>query len=280
MIVFRKVSIIGVGLIGGSIGLAIKRGRLCPMVVGVGRKRSSIDRALEMSAIDMGTLNLAEGVKDADLIIVSAPAGKVKEKIGQAFQYARKGAIVIDVNSAKQDIMRFAGDLVPNDIYFVATHPMAGSERSGVSFADAGLFRESVCIITPDRFTDRKALERVKGFWTMLGAKVFLMPPKTHDEIVAKISHLPHVLAYVLCDMVSKNELALAGSGFRDATRIAGSSPEMWEEIFMQNKRYVLKAIGLFEKGLRCLKNDMVSGNRPALSGALKRAMKKRGFID
>jgi prephenate dehydrogenase len=233
-----------------------------------------------MSAVDKVTLNLAEGVKGAGLIIVATPAAKVKEKIAQVSRYAGKGAIIIDVNSAKQDIMRAVTGIMPKGVHFVATHPMAGSENSGISWARGDLFHGSVCIITPDRFTNKEALKKVKNFWQALGTRVFLMSAKAHDEAVARVSHLPHALAYVLCDMVSRKELIMAGSGFRDATRIAKSDPGTWEEIFIQNRKSVLKAISLFEKGLCSIKNDMIREDRPGLSAMLKRAVRKRESID
>jgi prephenate dehydrogenase len=273
---FDKIAIIGVGLIGGSIGLSARTKRLCPKIVGIGRRQVSLDKAIQKSAIDKGTLSMEEGIKDADLIIIATPVGRVKEKMLQAFRYAKKGAIIIDVNSTKQDILDSANKRVRKEVYFVGTHPMAGSERSGISSSEADLFNKTVCIITPDKTTDSNALEKIKVFWQSLGAEVVLMPAKAHDIMVSRVSHLPHLLAYALCNTVSGKELAIAGSGFRDTTRIAKSSPEMWAEIFIQNKQSLLKSITIFEQNLRMLKTDISRGKKPVLTAKLKRAMKKR----
>ena len=276
MIMFKKIAIVGVGLIGGSIGLAVRTRRICPKVVGIGRRQVSLDKAIQKSAIDKGTLIMKEGIKDADLIIISTPIERVKEKISQVSKYAKKGAIIIDVNSTKQDIVYAANRSLPKDIYFVGTHPMAGSERSGISSSEGELFNGTICIITPERATNKEALKKIEIFWQSLGAKVVLMPAKAHDAMVSKISHLPHLLAYALCNTVSEKELAIAGSGFRDTTRIAKSSPDMWEEIFIQNKKSLLKAIRLFERNLHLLETDILHGKRSALALKLRRAMKKR----
>jgi prephenate dehydrogenase len=277
---FDKIAIIGVGLIGGSIGLAVRTRRLCPKVVGVGRRQVSLDRAIQKSAIDKGTLSIEEGIKDADLIIIATPVEKVKENILQALNYAKKGAVIIDVNSTKQDILDTVNKHLREDIYFVGTHPMAGSERSGISSSETNLFNDTVCIVTPDGRTDRQALEKIKIFWQNLGAEVVFMPARVHDAMVSKISHLPHLLAYALCNTVSEKELAIAGSGFRDATRIAKSSPEMWAEIFIQNKKSLLKSITLFERNLRMLKTSILRGKKSVLGTKLKCAMKKRTALD
>jgi prephenate dehydrogenase len=277
---FNKIAIIGVGLIGGSIGLAIRTRRLCPKVVGIGRRQVSLDKAIQKSAIDKGTLNIQEGVKEADLIIVSTPVEQVKNKIAEAAGYAKKGAIIIDVNSAKQDIAHFANKNMPEGVYFVPTHPMAGSERSGISYSEPELFNKTICIITPERFTNKNALDEITAFWQSLGAKVITMTPKAHDDMVSRISHLPHILAYALCNTVSAKEIAISGSGFKDTTRIAKSSPDMWKEIFMQNKKSILKSIALFEKNLRILKSDILANKKSDLAQKLTRAAKKRDYID
>jgi prephenate dehydrogenase len=277
---FSKIAIVGVGLIGGSIGLAVRTRRLCPRVVGIGRRRLSLDKAIQKSAIDKATLDMQEGLADADLIIIATPVDKVKEKIVEAARYAKKGAIIIDVNSTKQDIVKIAQENIEKGVFFVGTHPIAGSERSGVASSEPELFNDTVCIITPTRYTDKQALAKIELFWKALGAKVIFMSAKAHDGIVAKISHLPHILAYALCNTVSSDELHAAGSGFKDTTRIAKSRSEMWEDIFIQNQPSVLKAIDLFENKLKNLKQDIAKRDRISLGRRLRRAMKKRSSID
>jgi prephenate dehydrogenase len=277
---FNKIAIVGVGLIGGSIGLSIRTRRFPCKVIGVGRRKSSLDKAIQKSAIDKGTLDMQEAVMDADLIIIATPVDKVKQKIVEAARYAKKGAIIIDVNSTKQDIVKVAEDRLPKEIFFVGTHPIAGSEKAGVASSEPELFNNTVCIITPTQHTDKEALLKVRSFWQGLGSRVEYMSAKRHDAIIAKVSHLPHIISYALCNTVSAKELNVAGSGFRDTTRIAKSSSEMWEEIFLQNQKSVLEAIRLFEKNLNSLKSDIMKRNKSALSRKLKTAMKKRASFD
>jgi prephenate dehydrogenase len=278
MIIFKKIAIVGVGLIGGSIGLAIRTRRLSLKVIGIGRRKASLDRAIQKSAIDKATLEMEEGIKDADLVIIATPVNTVREKILEAAGYAKPGSVIIDVNSTKQNIVGISQKL-PEGVYFIGTHPMAGSEKSGILSSSPELFDNTICIITPTAGTDKKVLEKIRMFWESLGARVCFMSPKAHDVMVAKASHLPHILAYALCNTLSEKELNVTGSGFKDVTRIAKSSPQMWEEIFIGNKSSVLKAIALFEKNLDILKYDIAKNKRLSLRRRLKNAMEKRQII-
>lgn len=276
---FERIAIIGVGLIGGSIGLAVRKKRLASKVIGIGRRKISIDRAIRRSVIDTGTLNLKQGIKGADLIIIATPVDKVEVKIREVAKYAKKGVIVMDVNSTKERIVSSAERCLPKDIFFVGTHPIAGSEQTGVFSSDAELFKGSICIMTPTSRTDKKVLKKVKRFWKNIGAKVKIMSPKLHDDIAADISHLPHVLAYTLCNTVSSKELKMAGTGFKDATRIARSSPQMWEEIFIQNQKSLLRSVTAFQKNLNAFKNDVIKKRRASLSKRLALAKRKRDIL-
>jgi len=276
---FERIAIIGVGLIGGSIGLAVRKNKLASKVIGIGRRKVSIDRAIRRSAIDAGTLNLKQGIKGADLIIIATPVDKVEVKIAEVAKYAQKGVIVIDVNSTKQRIVNSAEKCLPKDIFFVGTHPMAGSEQAGVFSSDAELFRGSICIMTPTSRTDKKVLKKVKSFWKNIGAEIKIMSPKLHDDIVAAISHLPHILAYALCNTVSSKELKMAGTGFKDVTRIARSNPRMWEEIFIQNQKSLLRSITVFQKNLDVFKDDIIKKRRTSLSKKLTLAKRKRDLL-
>jgi prephenate dehydrogenase len=276
---FERIAIIGVGLIGGSIGLAVRKNRLAAKVMGIGRRKVSIARAIRRSAIDAGTLNLKQGIKGADLIIIATPVDKVEVKIAEVAKYAEKGVIIIDVNSTKQGIVSSAERCLPKDMFFVGTHPIAGSEQTGIFSSDAGLFKGSICIVTPTSRTDRKVLEKVKSFWKNIGAEVRIMSPKLHDDTVAAISHLPHILAYALCNTVSSKELKMAGTGFKDATRIARSNPRMWEEIFIQNQKSLLKSVTVFQKNLNAFKDDIIKKRRTSLSKRLILAKRKRDVL-
>ncbi|NQT95757.1 MAG: prephenate dehydrogenase [Candidatus Omnitrophica bacterium] len=276
---FKKITIVGVGLIGGSIGLAVKKRKLAREVIGVGRRAVSIRKALRKKAIDKGLLDLKKGVCGADLIIIATAVDKVMPKIKEVTRYADKGAIIIDVNSTKEKVVSFANRVVKRGLFFVGTHPLAGSEQSGVLHAEKDLFKDSVCIITPAKKTNKNALEKIKKFWKALGARVEVMSPASHDKAVSNISHLPHILSYALCNSVLNKELRLTGSGFKDTTRIAKSNPNMWSDIFMQNKRSILESILKFKKELSLLESGVRSSKKLKLTKALISAKKKRDLI-
>jgi len=276
---FNKIAIVGVGLIGGSLGKAAKKRHLAKEVIGIGRRRSSIDKARRTGAIDKGTLNLRNGVKGADLVIIATPVGRVMEKIRESGALMKRGAIIIDVNSAKDPVVRYANKVVPQDINFVGCHPMAGMENTGVLYADDKLFEGTICIITPTRNTKDAALKRVRRFWMKLGAKVVLLTAKEHDSIVARISHLPHILAYSLCDAVPSRDMGMCGTGFKDTTRIAKSDPVMWEEIFLQNRACLLSAIAIFQRSLRSLSSDIRKNKKRRLINRLASIKQKREKI-
>ena len=276
---FNKIAIIGVGLIGGSMGMAIRNKRLAREVIGIGRRQVSINKALKRGAIDKGTLDIKSGVKNADLIIVATPVDRVMEKLKEAARFAQKNAIIIDVNSTKEDVVRFADAAVPKSLKFIGTHPIAGSEQAGVSFASKDIFMNTVCIITPTRKTDKSALLKIKALWRALGARVETLSPKEHDRVVAGISHMPHVVSFSLAASVSPGDLKFSGSGFRDTTRIAKSDPVMWAEIFMQNKESVLKAIAEFERNLSVIKGLIRQGKMTPLVKKLDAARIKRETI-
>jgi prephenate dehydrogenase len=277
---FKRITIIGVGLIGGSIGMALRRKMLATEVVGVCRRRISMQKAIKAEAIDKGTLELKSGVEGADLIIVATPVSRVKQKIKESLQYAKKGAIIIDVNSTKDGIMRFADKNITEGIHFVGTHPMAGLDRSGVMFADAHLFDNTACIITPDKNTDRYALKKIERLWKALGAKVIKMPSHIHDKTVARVSHLPHLLAYSLCLGLDKKQLAAAGTGFKDTTRIAKSDPTMWTDIFLENRKTLIGSIDVFKKELTSFRSYIKDAKRSKILNKLNAAKEKRESID
>ena len=278
---FKKISIVGVGLIGGSIGMACRKKKIAREVVGIGRRRSSINKAEKLGAIDKGTLNLKEGIEEGDLIIISTPINIVTEKITECARFAKKGAIIIDVASIKVKIVKGADKIIKNKegISYVGTHPMAGSEESGVSVAKPDLFKNAICIITPSKYTEDSALKKVKRFWRMLEAKIEIMPASKHDLAVAQISHLPHLLAYGLCASIPIEGARLAGSGFKDFTRIAKSDPKMWAEIFIQNKANIMRARNIFEKYIKLLQSNIIKKDEIGLLKRITSAKEKRDSI-
>jgi prephenate dehydrogenase len=276
---FKKIAIIGVGLIGGSIGLVARKKGLASETIGVFRRQVSLKNALKMKAVDKGTMDIQEAVSGADLIVVSTPVNKVKQKIREAANRAKKSAIIIDVNSVKEDVVRYADKIMPAGVYFVGTHPVAGSEETGVLSANADMFRDSVCIITPTRHTAKPALKKVIRFWAKLGSKVKVSSPASHDKVTANISHLPHLLAYSICHAVPIEDMKSSGPGMKDTTRIAKSNPRMWAEIFLENKHHLLKSIECFQRDITSLKKDIRGSNKKALLAKLASAQRKRNSI-
>jgi prephenate dehydrogenase len=282
MKLFNKVAIIGVGLIGGSIGLAIKKRKLANEVIGVFRRPSTMRKALKARAVSRGTLDIKEGVKDADLIIIATPVGLIPEMALRAAKFARKGAIITDTGSTKAWIaarIEKKSGRKPRP-HFVGSHPMAGSEQAGVESARADLLKGSPCIVTRTSKTDRGALKKVSRLWGALGAKVRIMSPKLHDRSVSLVSHLPHIVAFGLAGAVPAKELRYAAEGFRDTTRVASSDPGLWADIFLTNRREIKDACCLFEDYYRRIRIAIESEDRKGILAALRQAKTKRdGFI-
>jgi len=277
---FNKIAIVGVGLIGGSIGLAVKKQKIAKEVVGIGRRNISIKKALDKKSIDKGTLSIKDGLSGADLIIIATPVDKVMPKIKEIVKHAQKGAIIIDVNSTKEMVADYGDRAVKErEVFFVPTHPMAGSDQAGVTYAQKDLFEDSICIITPTRSTDKEALNVIRRFWEVIGADVVLMSPKLHDQAVSNISHLPHLIAYALCKSTTAKDMNLSGNGFKDTTRIAKSLPHMWADIFIQNKKSLLNSIAVFKKSLSKIESDIKKNKRPQLIKKLNDAKNKRDLI-
>ena len=278
MKLFNKVTIIGVGLIGGSIGLAIKKKGLAKEVTGVFRRASTMKRALRRKAIDKGSLNIEEGTRNADLIIIAAPVRAIPSLAEKAFEYAKRGAIITDAGSTKRWIVerverRLGGR---RSAFFVGSHPMAGSEQAGVESASADLLGNAPCIVTKTAATDKAALRKIVRFWSSLGANVSVMTPGEHDERVSFISHLPHLIAFSVAGAVPERFLRYAAEGFRDTTRVASSDPELWADIFLTNKKEILKSARKFEKFYRKLLKALRDDNHQAVVKLLAAAKAKR----
>lgn len=275
---FKKITIIGVGLIGGSIGLAIRKRRVAKEVIGVFRRNATLKKALKVKAVTKATMSIREGVKNADLIIVAAPVYSIPLLIKEAAKYAKKGAIITDVGSTKSWIVNNVTKILKNhsDIYFVGSHPMAGSEHAGVEYAKADLLAGAPCIVTKDANTDGPALKKIIVFWKSLGAKVKVLSPGAHDRSVSLISHLPHIAAFGLAGAVPEKELQYAAEGFKDTTRVASSDPELWADIFLTNNIEIVKAGRLFEKYYKDILNAVAEGDYSKTVSLLKRAKAKR----
>jgi prephenate dehydrogenase len=254
---FGKISIIGVGLLGGSVGMAALKRGLCNQVTGIGRTQTSLQEAIRQNAISDGTTDLAEGLAGADLVILSTPVNHIAQILPEVVAATPAGAIITDVGSTKATIVA-RGDEVTRGTgrYFVGCHPMAGSEKSGVSNGRANLFESTTCFVTRSPETDAAALGRVSMLWRLLGARLVISRPERHDRLTAMISHLPHLAAVALVRTVEKfNEdrnliRGIIGNGFRDTTRVAGGSPEMWQDICTDNRTQIHQARAALEQSL------------------------------
>jgi len=272
----RQVTVVGVGLLGGSVGLAVKAADERVRVVGVGRRESSLAKATDAGAADEVTLDTAEGVAGADLVVLATPLGAYEQHLMAMKPALRRGTCVTDVGSTKALVVRLAEDILGKGGPFVGAHPMTGGERRGVEFARADLFVGATCIITPTKATPPGHLRRVERFWRMLGALTVRMSPTAHDRAVARISHLPHILAAVVVAGQKDRELPLAGPGFLDTTRVASGDPAMWREILLTNRRAVLAALDAADEQLMRLRDLLEVGDGPALERYLARAKKRR----
>jgi len=277
---FRKVTIVGVGMIGASLGLAIKKKSIAKQVVGVARKESTIATAVRLGAIDHGTQDLKEAVHGSDFIILAAPVNAIIESFSVINTQAPRGCIITDVGSSKGLIVDQAQKQLNQHLLFVGSHPLAGSEKSGPAHANADLFERSQCIMTPTDKTNRLAKEKVKHFWSQLGANVRFMSPAEHDEILAHISHVPHLVAFALMKSIPDQFLEYATQGLRDTTRVAASDPRMWNDIFTSNTKSVLKTLDECAKALGVFRKAIVDGDQQTLMDALNQAKANRERIE
>jgi prephenate dehydrogenase len=280
---FNKVTIIGVGLMGGSFALALKKQGFKGRVAGIGRKKDNLIKAKSLGIIDEYSTDPAAGVKDADLILLAPPPGQF-EAIAESIKGRLKpGAIVTDVGSVKGEIVKKLEALMPDGVSFVGGHPIAGKESSGVDGADACIFNSARCIITPTRNTDGSALENVVELWESFGCKVSLMSPEEHDMIFAAVSHMPHVLAYLLVNAVmdiKEDILRYGGSGLKDMTRIALSSSELWSDICSYNREPLLRALKGFSSSLANTIKLIEKSDWKSLEKEFKKAKKGRQLLE
>lgn len=278
----QKVTILGVGLLGGSLGLALRQRRLAGRVVGHVRRAASVAECTGAGAVDEATLDLAGAVAEADLVVLCTPIGRMRALGEQLLPHLKRGAIVTDVGSVKagvvaelEPICREAG------AHFIGSHPMAGAEKMGVGAARADLYQGAVCVVTPTPQSDAAALARVEALWTALGARVLRLKPGEHDDLVSRSSHLVHLVAaqlagFVLAPDRPREQAMLCASGFRDTTRVASGSPEMWRDIARANRDALVRALDGFADELRVMRDRVAAGDDEALHAFLMEAKARR----
>ncbi|MGP4691190.1 prephenate/arogenate dehydrogenase family protein [Agrobacterium cavarae] len=259
-ILFERIALIGIGLIGSSIARDIKELGLAREVVVSTRSEETLKRAEELELGASYTTSVADAVREADLVIVSVPVGASEDVAKQIAPHLKAGAIVTDVGSTKASVIAQMAPHMPQHVHFIPGHPLAGTEKSGPDAGFAGLFRDRWCIFTPLPGTDAAALDRLKGFWLALGSRVDEMDPEHHDKVLAIVSHLPHIIAYNIVgtaddlSAVTESEvIKYSASGFRDFTRLAASDPTMWRDICLHNKDAILEMLARFSEDLAYL---------------------------
>ncbi|AQS58589.1 prephenate dehydrogenase [Desulforamulus ferrireducens] len=280
---FKKVVIAGVGLIGGSLGLALCKRNIVPQVVGVDPDQDNLELAVQLGAVHQGA-TLAEALTGADLFIIATPIGVSLGVLEMALPYLQQGTIVTDVGSVKGRLVERAEAMLPAGIHFIGGHPMAGLEVAGVSGAREDLFEGACYLLTPTEKTEPAALIRLRGLIECLGATPMELDYREHDEAVAVISHLPHLLSAALVNTVSYDAkeqllLTLAAGGFRDTTRIAASNPLMWRDILLTNRSMVLAAINKFRVQLDKIEQSIEQFDPDILVDALTRAQNLRSTL-
>lgn len=278
----NKIAIFGVGLIGGSFALALKQAGVVRQVVGVSRTAESLVRAQERGIIDVGTDDVAMAVADADLILLAAPVAQTQDLLARMAPHLAPDTVVTDAGSTKCDVVAAARAALGAKIaQFVPGHPIAGSERNGPDAAWAGLYRGKKIVLTPLAENPHEAVNKVAQAWQACGARIHQLTPQAHDAVFASVSHLPHLLAFALVDDLAQRQNAdllfqYAASGFRDFTRIAASSPEMWRDISLANQPALLQELDAYIAHLNTLRSLLAASDGASLEACFARAQQAR----
>jgi prephenate dehydrogenase len=281
---WNTVAIVGVGLIGGSIGLALRRRNLAENVVGVGRRAVSLDMAHRVGAVTQSTQDLARGLAGADLAIICTPVAQIVELVQRVAAIGSDRTLITDVGSTKGWIVGqidrlLAEGSLPAGTRYLGSHPIAGSEQSGVTHADADLFVGRAVVVTPTERTAETDVAAMCDFWSALGADVRRLSPEAHDRVLAATSHVPHVVAFALANSVPDDQWPLSAGGLRDTTRIAASDTELWAQILVSNRDAVLAALDGFGDSLSALREALRQGDDGQLRQLLHEAKRKRDAV-
>jgi len=279
---FRKITIIGVGLLGGSLGLAARKRRVAGEIAGYARREKTIVESEKIGALDYATTDLLAAVSDADLVILCTPIAQMQVLTEQFLPALKRGAIVTDVGSVKADVVRELESLVTKaGAHFIGSHPMAGGEKMGVLASRENLYENAVCVVTPTKKSNAAAVRKVEQFWKSLGARVLRLDAAKHDLLVSRTSHLPHVAAAGLVSLVlgptrSKEQSALCATGFRDTTRIASGSPEMWRDIALANRKNLSQSVDALVAELKKFQTALKKGDAKAVEKFFAIAKERR----
>ncbi len=281
-VLFHRLLIVGVGLIGGSLGLAARQRGLVGEVIGFGRTESNLKIALERGCIDAYTFDPAEAAQGTDLLLLAVPVAATRRVMEQFIPYLPPGCIITDAGSVKERVVTVLEEILPPSLPCVGAHPIAGTEQAGAAAAFASLFENRLCVLTPTPTTDPVALARVRDLWQTVGMRVEEMDMRVHDQVLARVSHLPHVIAFSVMNAVlahplsGVDALAYAGSAFHDLSRVAASPVEMWRDICLENRRALLAAVTEFETALADFKAAIAEADGQTLAEAVAAARTER----
>lgn len=279
---WQKITLVGVGLLGGSIGLAAKQRGLAARVAGYVRRAPAIAECQRAGAVDEAGSDVMLAVEGADLVVLCTPIAQMAGLVEKFLPALRRGAIVTDVGSVKASVVTELEPLVTKaGAHFIGSHPMAGAEKMGVSAARADLFERAVCIVTPTPASPKDAVQKVEAFWQSLGGLPLRLSPEAHDDLVSRSSHLPHVVAaelanYVLSPVHPKEQATLCATGFRDTTRIASGSPEMWRDIALANRKNLARVLGVFIEDLQEFQHALDTQDVKAIEEFFQQAQQRR----
>jgi len=275
----ENVAIVGVGLIGGSIGLTLKKLNLANKITGIGRTQVSLRSARRVGAVTNTTIDLSKGVADAQLVVVCTPVGQIVRHVRAVAQHAPEGTLITDVGSAKKTIVAELDDQLPRGCRFLGSHPLAGSEKTGASHADAELFDGRMAVLTPTRNTKAEDYDLVSDFWQALGSVVVKMPADEHDRVLAMTSHLPHMAASALAATLPEKYFRFCGTGMHDTSRLAAADPELWMQIIGLNRDHMLTALEQYGAKLAALHAAIRDDDEDALKQFLNTAKKNRDAL-
>ena len=283
---FKKVCIIGCGLIGSSIARGIKKNKLANKVVSSNRSNSTNKKVIKLKVVDEASSDTKKIVKGSDLVIIASPLSSYKNIILKIKSSLKNGAILTDVGSVKNNVILLIEKNIPKNVSWISSHPIAGTEESGPESGFSDLFKNKWCILTPSKRSNKKDVKLLEKFWKKLGSRIDVMDAKQHDYILSITSHMPHLIAYNIVNTTLKvkkkkdrNVVKYSAGGLRDFTRIAASNPIMWRDIFVQNKENTSKMIDKFIKNLIDLKKAIKSKNEKKLEKIFKKTKKIRKEI-
>ncbi len=283
MKLFGKMTVIGVGLLGASLARACKERGLVEEITGYGRNRENLEKARVLKVIDHCSTDLAEAVKDADLVVLCTPVTSIIPLIQNMISKIRPGTLITDVGSVKEPIVKEAEKLVPKGVFFVGSHPIAGGENSGLEASTANLYQGAKCIVTPTDKTNNSALEKISALWQAVGMQIINLSAEEHDFVFGAVSHLPHIVVYALMNTLGalrtqddREVTAFSGAGLKDITRIASSDPVMWRDICLSNRNHSLDLIDRFQNKLDEIRSTIEKGDGQALKEEFIAANKYR----